>query len=292
MVCRTEGIRAVAPARWRSLDGVMGVFWDAEGDRGARASYLSPDPRIVIFFNDVSGEILMSGREGAEMPHARPMARAIYVPAGVPLWTRFRASHRFSHLDLHLHQDRLIRMLTPALGRSEARTAVGRPVEVHDAAAVETLANLLVGELAAPSRHAVFAESLVAGIVTGLLDLPAAPGGEPAGETLSDAQMRLLVARVDSRSDRRLPVAEMAGAVGLTETRFGAAFKRTTGKTPLQWQLARRIERAQSLVLDGDLSLAAIAIQLGFADQAHLTRAFRQFTGETPAAWRRLQHGR
>ena len=36
------------------------------------------------------------------------------------------------------------------------------------------------------------------------------------------------------------------------------------------------------------LTVADIAAQLGFSDQAHLTNAFRQSVGNTPAAWRRL----
>ncbi|MFJ1294120.1 helix-turn-helix domain-containing protein, partial [Paracoccus yeei] len=56
---------------------------------------------------------------------------------------------------------------------------------------------------------------------------------------------------------------------------------------PLQWQLSRRVERAQHLLLHSDLRLADIAGQLGFADQAHLTRVFRQTCGAPPAAWLR-----
>src|SRR5690554_4373182 len=101
MTCNTEGIRPLVPAKWRGLDGLMSVYWDAEGQSGARGYYLSPDPRIVIFFNDVSPHIRMSNREEGFGQNDRPMTRAVYVPAGVPLWTRFTSPHRFSHLDLH-----------------------------------------------------------------------------------------------------------------------------------------------------------------------------------------------
>ena len=63
----------------------------------------------------------------------------------------------------------------------------------------------------------------------------------------------------------------------------------TTGQTPLQWQLAQRIVQAKRLLLESNLTVAEVAAQLGFSDQAHLTRAFRQIAGETPAAWRRMQ---
>jgi AraC-like DNA-binding protein len=56
----------------------------------------------------------------------------------------------------------------------------------------------------------------------------------------------------------------------------------------MQWQLQRRIETGKALLQNGALTVAEIADRLGFTDQAHFTRSFRQTTGETPAAWRRL----
>ena len=86
-----------------------------------------------------------------------------------------------------------------------------------------------------------------------------------------------------------MTVADMAATVGLSESWFAAVFKQTTGQTPLQWQLAQRIARAQRMLAESALTVADVAAQLGFSDQAHLTRVFRQITGETPAAWRRMQ---
>ena len=288
MTCFTEGIKVLAPVKWRSLDGMVGVFWDAEGQAGARGYYLSPDPRIVIFFNDVSPFIRMTNREGGMTGYSRPMTRAVYVPAGVPLWTGFTATHRFSHLDLHLHRDRLLRFLSPSVGASAALAALRRPVEIQATAAIETLAGLLVGEVSAPTKHAVFAESLVAGIVAGLLDIPDHGAEQPNGR-LTQAQMNRLMSRLGSCNGNRLSVADMAQTVGLSESWFANVFKQTTGKTPLQWQLGKRIDLAQKLLVESELTIADIAAQLGFSDQAHLTKAFRQVVGGTPAAWRRMQ---
>ena len=291
MICQTDGITPIAPAKWRGLDGMLGVFWDAEGQAGASAYYLSPDPRIVVFFEEVSSQIRMSNKQDGFGAYDRPMTRAIYVPAGMPLWTRFTASHRFSHLDLHLHRDRLLRFLTPSVGGSMARSILQRPVEIQDVDAIETLGRLLVAELASPSRHAVYAESLAGSIATALLDIPGKTDTQPAAR-LTQAQMNRLISGMAARNDRRMSVAEMAAIVGLSESWFATAFKQTTGKTPLQWQLALRIEHAQDLLLASELNLADIAIRLGFSDQSHLTKAFRQVIGETPAAWRRLRQSR
>lgn len=288
MTWHTEGIRVTAPVRWRRMDGLVSAFWEAESQPGASGYYLADDPRIMIFFSDVSSRIRISNRNGEFLHHHRPMTQAIYVPAGVPMWTNSKTNHRFSHLNLHIHKDRLLRFLSPATGTSAALEALRRPVEINDPAAIRTLAGLLVDEISTPTKHPAFAESLVGSIVTGLLDIPS-HGSEQAKGRLTQRQMNILTSCVDARADCRMAVAEMAEAVGLSESWFANVFKQTTGKTPLQWQMAKRIDIAQKLLLDSDLSVADIAVRLGFSDQAHLTKAFRQITSETPAAWRRLK---
>ncbi len=127
MVWHTEGIRVVAPVKWRRFDGLVGVFWEAESQAGAKGYYLADDPRIMVFFSDVSSRIRMSNRDGELAQHSRPMTRAVYVPAGVPMWTTSKSTHRFSHLNLHLHRDRLMRFLSPSA------TPNPRLIEVADA---------------------------------------------------------------------------------------------------------------------------------------------------------------
>ncbi|MBW6422486.1 AraC family transcriptional regulator [Rhizobium sp. XQZ8] len=290
MTWHTEGIRVVAPVKWRQLDGLVSVFWEAESEAGANGYYLADDPRVMVFFNDVSSKVSISNREHDLSKNSRPMARAIYVPAGVPMWTSSRSLHRFSHLNLHIHKDRLLKFLSPSLGTSSAQAALRRPVEIQDISAVQTLAGLLVDEISSPSKHAIYAESLAGSIFAGLLDIP--EDDEKTTGRLTQAQMNKLTSRVDAVGDYRMSVADMAAAVGLSESWFANVFKQTTGKTPLQWQQAKRVDSAKKLLLESDLAVAGIAAQLGFSDQAHFTKVFRQVAGETPAAWRRMQQGR
>jgi AraC family transcriptional regulator len=265
----------------------MGAFWQAESQKGAKAYFLADDPRIMIFFEDVSGKVAISNDGDASSNPARPMARAIYIPAGTPLWTSTNLHHRFSHLNLHVHQDRLVRLLTPSIGRSSALSALRRPVETTVEDSIEALARLVVTELDAQSKPAIFAESLVGSIFAGLLDIPAGRTGRDHGR-LTTGQMNKLTAFVSASTAHRVSVGDLAGVVGLSESWFSSAFKQTTGQTPLQWLLHRRIGLVKGMLQSGELSVTEIAARLGFTDQAHLTKAFRQATGDTPAAWRRL----
>ncbi len=291
MIWNTEGIRVVSPVKWRVLNGLVSVYWEAESASGASGYFLSHDPRIMIFFQDVSAKVRISNADGQNNNHHRPMSRAIYIPAGVPLWTSTVATHRFSHLNLHFHKDRLLKYLRPALGPSLAMSIIQKPIEIQDLGTLEVLARLLEEEVSNPSQHSLYVENLIGAILARLLVEPENDGKQEYGR-LTQAQMNKLKAHVSVSNDGRLSVAEMAAAVGLSGSWFSNVFKQTTGQSPLQWQLTKRIDRAQKLLSDSDATVAGVAAQLGFTDQAHLTKAFRQIVGETPAAWRRLQQQR
>ncbi|WP_232830375.1 AraC family transcriptional regulator [Oceanicella sp. SM1341] len=286
MICRTEGIQRTAPVQWRSLDGICGVFWEARGEAGATGYYLSPDPRVMLFFSDVSDHIRMDGQEFTG--EGRPLLRALYVPAGQPMWTRFRAEHRFSHLDLHLNRNWLLSRLAPVLGEERAREALGRAVEVQDIGSLAAVGTALRAEITAPTRHPAFAEMLALTLVTGLCDIAEGSVAEEARSGgLTPVQMRRLWEMFRENPGLRLSNSALAERVGLSPGWFAQAFKKTTGKSPLQWQQERRIAMVKERLLAGEAAIADVAMQFGFADQAHLTRVFRRHEGTTPAAWAR-----
>ena len=79
---------------------------------------------------------------------------------------------------------------------------------------------------------------------------------------------------------------DMASACGLSIGHFSRAFKRSTGSSPHQWIVLRRVEAAKDLIGGSDLPLAEIALACHFSDQSHLTRAFANVIGVTPGRWR------
>jgi AraC family transcriptional activator FtrA len=64
-------------------------------------------------------------------------------------------------------------------------------------------------------------------------------------------------------------------------------FRQTTGKSPLNWLIAERVERTRELLETTDLSLDAIAEAAGFQTQETLRHHFRSRTGVSPSAYRR-----
>lgn len=278
----THGIRLTAPLCWRAFDGVLGAYWQAAGEADGRGYYVSANPRISVFFADMTS-VCMSGI-GAE----QPMTRVIYVPAHMPMMTTFSEPIAFSHLDIHLDLAQAVKVLAPVCGRAEARDLLDRPVALPEAEDLEAVARLLVEEIGTPKRHSLFSETLAGSLLAGVMDLKESGQGRNNAR-LTGAQMRKVTARFEAGGGRRLAVAELADAVNLSESWFSHVFRETTGLTPHQWQLRKRIDLVRRLLVETPFSVAEIALQLEFADQAHLTKVFRQVVGEPPAAWRRAQ---
>ena len=70
-------------------------------------------------------------------------------------------------------------------------------------------------------------------------------------------------------------------------------FRAAYGVSPTRYRLEARARRAWRLITTSRDDLAHIAAELGYADQAHMTRDVRALTGRTPGAWRAvnvLQH--
>jgi AraC-like DNA-binding protein len=88
---------------------------------------------------------------------------------------------------------------------------------------------------------------------------------------------------------RDVSTADVARECALSAGHFARAFRRSTGLSPHQWLLQRRIDEAHGLLRDRRLSLAEIARACGFADQSHFTKAYTRLRGITPGAWRRQQ---
>ena len=100
-------------------------------------------------------------------------------------------------------------------------------------------------------------------------------------------QVERIFAHVDRHLDVRLRADELAGIANLSSSHFFRCFKRSVGVTPSQYVTQRRIDLARQLMLATELPLTQIALSCGFCDQAHFTRIFRRWVGETPFVWRR-----
>jgi AraC-like DNA-binding protein len=86
-------------------------------------------------------------------------------------------------------------------------------------------------------------------------------------------------------SDLTMP--QMCRTVGVSERTLRRRFQSDTGMTWRQYLLQTRLLSAMAMLTDGDRSVLDVAIAVGFDSASAFTRAFAQYTGETPSAYRR-----
>ena len=72
----------------------------------------------------------------------------------------------------------------------------------------------------------------------------------------------------------------------MTPVQLVRAFARVYRMPPLAWAWNRRVVLARERIARGE-RIAAVAADLGFADQSHLTRRFRACFGVPPSLWRK-----
>lgn len=122
-----------------------------------------------------------------------------------------------------------------------------------------------------------------------ILRLSTAGGSiEEPSQGLTPQQMRCVLDFVHAHLDQDLSLEALARQTGFSPYHFARLFRSTTGTSPHQFVLRQRIERAQRLLAARDLPLVHVARVCGFADQSHLTQAFKRHLGLTPRAYRQM----
>ncbi|MGP1387030.1 MAG: helix-turn-helix domain-containing protein [Thainema sp.] len=103
---------------------------------------------------------------------------------------------------------------------------------------------------------------------------------------LSKAKQNQVKEYIDAHLDQDLTLVELAAIAQISPAYFARLFKQSAGITPHQYILHRRVAQAQLLLRHSSLSLAEIAVRVGFCDQSHLTRCFKRLVGITPTQFR------
>jgi len=110
---------------------------------------------------------------------------------------------------------------------------------------------------------------------------PVVRGGLPA------AAARRVQDFIAANLSRGLPVPELAGIAGLSTRHFIQAFTRTFGTSPHRYVLDQRLDVAEKLLAEGDLTIVDVAYQCGFSSQSHLTTSMKKHRQATPLQIRR-----
>ncbi|KZB79157.1 AraC family transcriptional regulator [Amycolatopsis regifaucium] len=210
----------------------------------------------------------------------RPGRLTLAVP-GKRVLHRYRGDESMRSLQVHI-PGTTVESIATRLG--------GRAVDHEAMAASLTEGDPLLGELVralgnASEEDDLYAESAAAFLTVHLLTRHALKPSPPrAGR--EDARVRAAVAMMRERLADPLSLADIAGGVHLSVYHFIRVFKEKTGETPHRFLARLRLEEAQRLLRDTDLSVARIARRCGFATPGALSAAFLRHTGVRPSDYR------
>lgn len=121
-----------------------------------------------------------------------------------------------------------------------------------------------------------------------LVNLSNGPAGSPS---LANArQRREALARaaqfIENHFGDPIDVELIARVAGLSPSHFNRVFKTRHHVSVHRFVVLRRLERVRQLLSETDQPIAAVALEVGFSSQSHLTTAFRQRYAMTPAQYR------
>lgn len=289
----THAARELPAERWASLlpdemqaAGEMSFDNDVLVRRFVHGSYETSDMPACehhLFACRLSGQVAAERKLDARWQRANTRRGSITI---VP-------AHRSSSWRLNGSGEILHFYLPPGLlGQLDDDQPADVPIIEHLGAFDPRLTDL-VETFAGEMRDRVegftlYAEALLTQIAISLLrrHTRTARGEKGRAAGLRRTVEDRLAEYIDANLHASISLSALAALSGLRPAQFNKLFRTSFGSSPYQYVLRRRVETAKALLRDGKLGVAQIAIEVGFAHQAHFTTMFRRFCGSTPAAYR------
>jgi AraC family transcriptional regulator len=241
--------------------------------------------KAVTVLGSVGGKL--SPRRDPKKP--LPMASQrpgffFWIPPNVTYFSWLEKVRALRYLEVQFDVEQLERILGEDLDFGR----INRPSDPRHENRIATCASLIANACLAGVDDRLYGESLVAAFL-------AATHKELGRDATSNEsglvpwQLRITKAYIEENFREDIGLKELADLTQLSQSRFARGFRISTGVPPYSWALRRRVEAAGHLLASTNIPVSEIAVQVGFADQSHLTKAFRRALGTTPAAWRRDQ---
>ena len=123
---------------------------------------------------------------------------------------------------------------------------------------------------------------------TGATAIPVQWTGPPVLRVgLPPRVLRRVEEYIDLHLGETISLEALADVAGLSLSHFARTFRQSKGMSAGNYLLQRRVERTMELLTGTHLSLAEIALAVGFSDQSHCSRSFCKHVGIGPRAYRR-----
>ena len=248
-----------------ALRDIIKCFWYNRIELGALPASFEVVPdgyaEIIFYFGSADGLVAAGGRQLLPSPF---LVGLLNQPVS------FTAANRLEIIGIRCFPWTVFDLLGLPPGREELRTVAHPIAQLHAPLSEWIEAGKPAEALAQVARYFLAAQRRVAS--SQLL-------------TKAGAAMRA--------ANGTLPVREVAAAAHATVRTLERKFKQAAGYTVKDVSGLMRFEQVRNRLWHTPAaSLAGLAHELGYADQAHLSREFKRYSGTTPAAFARQAQSR
>ena len=146
-------------------------------------------------------------------------------------------------------------------------------------------------QLSAGIGGKLFADSLATTLAIHLLRSYCAfalPSPKIYSSGLAPNKLRRVLEFIQANLNAEISLGELAAVAEISEFHFARQFKRSTEFAPYQFVLNARVDAAQKLLGETNLSIAEIALRVGFSSQSKLAAHFRRRFDVSPSAYRKI----
>lgn len=110
---------------------------------------------------------------------------------------------------------------------------------------------------------------------------------ETGQEPHSDSSIAQAIRYMNAHLYDPINVQQVAEAVNLSPSHFSRQFKRSTGYSPYEYIILRRIDRAKYMLTSTALSVKEIAYQIGYNSEENFIHSFQKNVGISPGLFRK-----
>jgi AraC family transcriptional regulator len=103
---------------------------------------------------------------------------------------------------------------------------------------------------------------------------------------LVPCKLQRVITYIQNHLEQALSLSTLAAVAQTSPAHFARLFKRATGRTPHQYVITCRMEKAKRLLVETDMPLSEIGPEVGCVDQSHFTALFRKHVSMTPQIYR------
>ena len=113
------------------------------------------------------------------------------------------------------------------------------------------------------------------------------PPQTQSANKLQDFYIREAISYIKQNYQNDISIEDIARQTGLNRSYFGKVFKGVLGKSPQQYLITYRMSKAAELLKLTTLSIAEVGKAVGYPNQLHFSRAFKNTYGCSPREWRK-----